>query len=51
MALSAYEKILIDDLNKLTEELKTRNLSVEEQAALRKIVEELCDLPGVLPEE
>ncbi|HUU37209.1 MAG TPA: hypothetical protein VMW46_03265 [Candidatus Desulfaltia sp.] len=53
-AFSAYVKTLLDQLNgkvnSLAEELKTRDLSPEEAAGLRKVINDLADLPGVLPE-
>jgi len=54
--LTGYEKIMIDDLNKavhkLTEEVKEgRDLSERELAWLRKVLNDLADLPGVLPPE
>jgi hypothetical protein len=51
----AYEKILLERLNeavrKLTEEMKTRELSPEELAGLKKVIGDLCDLPHVVPED
>jgi hypothetical protein len=51
----AYEQILLERLNEavhsLTEEMKTRELSPQELAGSKKVINDLCDLPGVVPED